>query len=498
MSTKPSQKRIEKVSSDSSVLSFDLLSNLTYMAAIGVGGAPRDQIMEWTIRQEYKTVPFFRQVYLLAKRTGFEYARAFQMVARRAKADTVKSLLLRFASAISSGYPETDFLTEEAKVEREQYINGYYRSLETVAKWGDAYAALLVSVSLVVVVAMISTMLSEISEIFVLALAVTMFFVTGFGVYIIYRTSPYEVKTYKNKRGPVARQWAIRCFTLGAPIGAMLAAVLIVTTNIGLAVLVFGFSILPAGIFAFIDDSKMNKLDEETASFIRALGNVSASLGSTVANALAKLDRRSMGTLEPYIQRLQVRLRSQISPDLCWEAFRDEVGCELMNRSTRMLVDGIALGGSADKVGAIAAEYAMDASLMRARRNVSATPFAMLTIPLHFAMTALMVFILEIMKAFNFRITEAVTELENQSTGGALGLLPTIPVFQPQDMTLISGLTISAVLAYTVSNALAPAFARGGHPLNAALYGAITCIMTGFNMLVIPPVASSILLTSTV
>jgi len=498
MSTKLSPKPIEKVSSDNAIISFDLLSNLTYMAAIAVGGSPRDQIMEWTIRQNYQTVPYFRQVYLLAKRTGFEYSRAFQMVARRAKADSVKSLLLRFASAISSGYPEIDFLTEEARVEREQYINGYYRSLETVAKWGDAYAALLVSVSLVVVVAMISTMLSEISEVFVMALAVTMFFVTGFGVYIIYRTSPYEIKTYKNKRGPVARQWAVRLFTVGAPIGAVLAAILIVTSGMGLALIVLGLSILPAGVFAWIDDGKLNKLDEETASFIRALGNVSASLGSTVAHALAKLDRRSMGTLEPYIQRLQVRLRSHINPDLCWDAFRDEVGCELMNRSTRMLVDGIALGGSADKVGAIAAEYAMDASLMRARRNVSATPFAMLTIPLHFAMTALMVFILEIMKAFNYRITEAVLALEEQSTGGALGLLPAIPIFQPQNMGMISGLTIAAVLAYTVSNALAPAFARGGHPLNAALYGAITCIMTGFNMLVIPPVAASILLSNTV
>ena len=203
-------------------------------------------------------------------------------------------------------------------------------------------------------------------------------------------------------------------------------------------------------------------------------------------------------TLEPYIQRLQVRLRSQINPDICWDAFRDEVGCELMNRATRMLVDGIALGGPADKVGGIAAEYAMDAALMRARRTVSATPFAMLTIPLHFAMTALMVFILEIMKAFNFRITEAVEELESQATGGALGLLPAIPVFQPQDLGLMVALTLSAVIAYTISNALAPAFARGGHPLNIALYGAITCIMSGFNMIVIPPMAAGILLSNTV
>jgi flagellar protein FlaJ len=201
-----------KETSDSHTLSFDLLSNLTYMAAASVGDSPRDLILEWTIKQNYKTIHYFRQVYILAKRTGFEYSRAFQMVARRTKAEIVKNLLLRFAGAISSGYPEKEFLQEEAKVEREQYINGYYRSLETVTKWGDAYAALLVSVSLVVV-AMISTMLSDISSIFVLALSVTTFFVTGFGVYIIYRTSPYEVKTYDNKGGPKARRWARKLST---------------------------------------------------------------------------------------------------------------------------------------------------------------------------------------------------------------------------------------------------------------------------------------------
>ncbi len=496
MFTKSSRKRTVKESSDSNTLSFDLLSNLTYMAAASVGDSPRDLILEWTIKQNYKTVHYFRQVYILAKRTGFEYSRAFQMVARRTKAEIVRNLLLRFAGAISSGYPEKDFLQEEAKVEREQYINGYYRSLETVTKWGDAYAALLVSVSLVVVVAMISTMLSDISSIFVLALSVTMFFVTGFGVYIIYRTSPYEVKTYDNKGGPKARRWARKLFYFVAIPGGILSAVVMATAGLPAGLLLLGFSILPTGVMAWLDDGKVDKLDQETSTFIRALGNVSASLGSTIATALSKMDRRSMGNLEPYVQRLQVRLRSNIKPELCWDAFRDEVGAELMNRTTRIFVDGVALGGPPDTVGNIAAEYAMDAALMRARRNNSATPFAFLTMPLHFAMSGLMIFILEIMKAFNAQITAAIEELESQSTGGALGALPAIPLFQPQSLDMIVYLTVAALLAYTVANALAPKVAKGGHPLLICFYGAITCLMTGFNMMFIPPVASGILLNA--
>ena len=194
-STKSSHKRIDKVPSDSAVLSFDLYSNLTYMSALSTGEAPRDTIFQYAIVQPFMTAIYFRQVHLLTKKLGFEYARSFQLVSKLARAATVKSLLLRFAGSISSGESEHEFLAQEAAVEREQYIGQYERGLETLQKWGDAYAALMVSVSLIVVVAMISTMLYDIGHGFVFILNGTMFIMSLFGAYIIYKSAPYEVKT---------------------------------------------------------------------------------------------------------------------------------------------------------------------------------------------------------------------------------------------------------------------------------------------------------------
>jgi len=493
---KSSRKRTRKVSSDSAAISFDLLSNLTYMAALATGGPERDVILEWTIKQDYKTVAYFRQVYLLTKRLGFEYARAFRLVAGKAGAYSVKNLLLRFAGAISSGVSEADFLAEEAKVEREQYINAYYRSLESLTKWGDAYAALLVSVSLVVVVAMMSTMLSDLGDAFVIILTAAMTMVSAFGVYIIFRTAPVEVRTYQNRRGPKERRWAKRLgFTL-IPAGFILGAGVGLNHGLDVFFIIFGFSMLPTGILAWKDNSKVNQLDQEVAPFLRSLGNVTASMGTTVGAALEKIDRRSLGTLEATIRRLQIRLRKQITPEKSWEAFRDETGSQLISRSTRMFVDGVALGGPPDQVGAIAAEYAMDSSLMQARRSVSAAPFAFLVIPLHFAMTALMVFVLEIMKAFNTRIAEASATLESQSGGSGLAALPSLPVFQAQNISMLFYLTLTALISMTISNALAPKFALGGHVTIVAFFGSITCVMSGLNMLLIPPIAESVMLPS--
>ena len=76
-STKSSHKPMEKVSSDSSVLSFDLFSNLTYMSALSTGEVPRDIVFQYAITQPYKTVTYFKQVYLLTKKLDSSMAEAF-------------------------------------------------------------------------------------------------------------------------------------------------------------------------------------------------------------------------------------------------------------------------------------------------------------------------------------------------------------------------------------------------------------------------------------
>ena len=492
-STKSSPKRTAKVSSDDSVISFDLLSNLTYMAALATGGSSRDLIFEKAMEQDFKTGIYFRQVYMLTKRMGFEYVRAFRMVSKKAGAHSVKTLLLRFAGAITAGVSEAGFLAEEARVEREQYINAYYRNLETLTKWGDAYAALLVSVSLVVVVAMISSMISKLGGSFVMMLTFSMVAVSTFGAYIIYRTAPFEVKTYQFKRGPILRQWAKRLFCGLVPVGVVLGLLMGFLYGKSFFFLIFGASMLPAGFLSVRENSLIDQIDSEMAVFLRSLGKVTATLGTTVARSLAKIDRRSLSTLEPYLKRLDIRLSKGVATERCWDAFRDELGSELANRATKVFVDGITLGGPPERVGEISGEYAMDTALMRARRAVSAMPFAFLTIPLHFAMTGLMVFVLEIMIAFNARITSALEEMETISGGTGIDAVASLPFFQQHDMGLLTMMTTIALIAMTISNALAPKFAMGGHSLNAAFFGGITCMMTGFNLLVIPKITSGLL-----
>ena len=203
-STTSSPKRIEKVSSDNVVIGFDLLSNLTYMSVLTMGDLPRGQVLDHCSRQPFKTAVFFEYIYLLAQRMGFEYTQAFQLVSEKAKASNVKSLLLRFAAAISSGESEKEFVAEETRVEGERYANEYERAVENLRKWTDAFAAILVSVTLIMVVSLVSAMMGSMPPNFVVMMAFVLFFhnlhrrvydlqgSAGGADYIRYYAGPYQ------------------------------------------------------------------------------------------------------------------------------------------------------------------------------------------------------------------------------------------------------------------------------------------------------------------
>ncbi|SVD31603.1 uncharacterized protein METZ01_LOCUS384457, partial [marine metagenome] len=171
-----------------------------------------------------RTAIFFEYIHVLAARVGLEYSEAFRLVAGRASASSVKSLLLRFAAALGSGESEQEFIEQETRLEGERYGNEYERSVENLKKWSDAYSAILVSVSLIMVVSLVSTLLGSLDANFVVLMAVTLFCVTSIGVFLIYKVAPFESFTYDSIDGrPEPRRRSRICLYVGVPIGLVLA-----------------------------------------------------------------------------------------------------------------------------------------------------------------------------------------------------------------------------------------------------------------------------------
>ena len=273
--------------------------------------------------------------------------------------------------------------------------------------------------------------------------------------------------------------------------------------------LLLGISLLPAGYYAWKDDSNVATLDSEVPTFLRTTGNVAGATGVTLTEALNRVDIRSMGSLEPHINRLRVRLGARLPTHECWEKFRQETGSELVARSTHMLVDGSELGGRPDQVGQICSSYAQQVTQLRAKRKLVASTFSFLTIPMHATMAFILVFILEIITNFNAKLAESSSQIIGESeatleapqgvtippgvslpSGGELAV--GLDIFGAQDMTLVSYMIIFVIVVLTIANSLAPKFAAGGSNLKIASFLGIMCVVSGVVLGVVPILTSKL------
>ena len=509
-----SHEHIDKVSSDNLAIGFDLLSNLTYMWVLSTGTLPRNRLMDQCGRQRLKTAIVFDYIHLLADRMGFEYARAFQLVSEKVKASNLKSLLLRFAASISSGESEREFIAQEAATEGIRYANEYDRSVENLRKWTDAYAAILISVTLIMVVSLVSTMMGSLGQNFIVLMAFSLFFITTTGVFVIYKVAPVEQTTYdaprnltRNRR--MARLLLITMTPLGLALAFLLLQRLEHMDGVAVAFLVIGASLVPGGIYAWKDDASVLKLDSEIPTFLRSVGNVAGSTGTTLTQSLNALDTKSMGTLEPHIERLKVRLSAQLPTGECWESFRQETGSDLVNRSTHMLLDGAELGGPTDQVGQICSDFTLNVTQLRAKRALTASTFSFLTLPMHATMTFILVFVLQIVTNFSAKLSSvsssgvdsAAQEIvvpdslqmpPGMSVASRADLTGGLNIFGGQDLTLVTYTILVVIIILTAANALAPKFASGGSNLKIAAFLSVMCLTSGVVLGVVPFVTNKL------
>ena len=513
--TKSSPRLIEKVSSDNAVIGYDLLSILTYMSVLVCGGMGREQILTNCSRQKLKTAIIFEYIYSMAKYMGVEYTHAFQIVSEKARASRIKSILLRFASAISSGESEAEFIDQETRAESNRYMNEYDNSVENLKKWTDAYAAILVSVTLIMVVSLVSTMMGNLGEKFIVLMGLVLFSITTIGVYVIYKVAPTENTTYTTGDGmPIHRRMARLSLLALAPVGLVSGMLLASRFDFLIGSAIFfvcvGVSLLPAAVFAWLDDARITRLDDMFPMFVRSLGNVAGAANINLIGALARIDTRSMGHLEPQIINLRLRLDANLPSDQCWEAFRKETGSDLVNRGSHMLIDGVTFGGKADVVGDISSKFAQGIVQLRAKRRLTSATFSFLTLPLHATMVFVLVFVLQIVATFNTELSDAysatgygspesvdsiATNLEIPDQLGVPesgDLAGGIGFFAVQDLTLVTYTVVMVVLTLTVANSLAPMFASGGSGLKFATFLSPMCLLSGLILGAVPIITPAI------
>lgn len=478
---------------------LDLLSLLTYMSSIATSNVSRDKIFELAAEQDGITAKSVKKIHQLASNYGYNYARASKLIAEEAHHPALRDFLIRLSNALGLGEEEEKFFRGETERMVEVYTNKYLSDVETLKKWTDGYAALLVSVILVISVFLISTMLFNMGDTFTMSvLAGVLFcFVCFFGVYVLYRSAPYEVTGHSLEIKSKEQKLARKICMIILPTTLITSLILVV---IGVAhwviFLMVAALFAPVGVVGMINEKKIEQKDYDISTFLKSLGTTAGTVGATLTVALEHLDKKSIASLENNALTLQKRLINGINPRVCWRYFIGETGSELINKYTTVFLDAVSLGGNQTKIGEIVAKSSLGIAILRTKRKLVSSGFMNLVIPLHGAMCGVLMFIYRIMFTFSNSVAEMMTEHSTEVGGASSGSMPGgmgfFNIGNVGDLDYLGNYVTIIILVLTVANVFAAKFATGGSNYTLFFYASILFAVSAVVLFAIPIFADSI------
>jgi flagellar protein FlaJ len=476
---------------DKKSLAFDLFTHISYMASMATAKASRDVMFQYAATLNLSSTAYFLDINTLVNRLKYDYSEACRAIADRTDDHDVSSLLLRMSGSLSS---------REAAVMAELYRATYETNIESLRKWTDAYSAMIVSAGLIVVVSIISMMIWSLGPGMILMTGTVTMTVAIIGSWTIYLAAPKESFTRTAGLSAPNQLVAANLFRYLVPTGFIVGLVATLATGgqLGIGMLIFGVSLLPAGFIMNLDAGRLLKLDADVATATRMLGGVTDAIGTTVSDALSKVDRRSLGSLEPYFRRLEVRVRSGITPDRCWDHLIQESGSELMERTINIFWDALTIGGNPLVTGKTAAFFSAEIALLREKRSLVAQTFGYLTVPLHAAMVGLLIFIVNVMQLF---AESMLSDTSSADPSGSGAPIPDIAgssgfnTFANVNFEFLNIIITMVVVVFTIANAVAPWAASGGHRMRAGYQIGVMMVVSGICMTIIPPLSRMIFTT---
>lgn len=487
---KDKEKKKAEKTVDNALADVDFYSQMAYMASISTSGISRSGLFYYSAKLPYIATRYFRRVDFVAKMFNHDYSQACRIVGEKIKIPDIKALLLRLSNALASGEDVSAFLGREAYILSEHYSSSYERKIDVLKKWADAYVSLILTSALVTVMSVVTMMIGSVSVAFIVSISAITIMATIFGAWFLYNTAPRETQ-HHSLAYHSHEQNTIKYLTrILLPVGGLvLLIMLVMKMDLGYMMLAASVFLLPVGLVATTDDKKITRRDEDVSAFLRSLGGTMQAIGATAAEAIGRLDFRSLGSLSQDVQLLHNRLSAGVSPNLCWDRFVGESGSELVNRSVRIFWDGVTLGGEPQKVGNEASAFALKISLLRAQRNQVSLGFTWLTIVMHAVLITLSVFVYEVFLAFSTMISNIVPD-SAQSTMQNLTSMPSTGFFTSggSEISLLHFMIILIIIILTLANAFSIYAVSGGHPSKLTFYLAITCAISGLVLIGVPPV----------
>ncbi|MDD3111248.1 MAG: archaellar assembly protein FlaJ [Methanofollis liminatans] len=497
------RKKIETLS-DNKKMEGDLVFMTTYMASAMTANVSRPELFEYTARRhEYISTKYIRRVVDFVNQWHYSYSEGLTMVGERVENPMLRNMFNRFANAIDSGVPDSEFLAMELNTARSMYRNTFEQGFEMLKKWGDAYIALLFSSMLVAIIIMISVAIyapsgidSALNTSYALVLLTA-----GFGVGLMYKAVPVDEKTLDSSMNSWCSREQAMIRRLQTPVLAITAVaallLLLMGVNTGMVFLLIGLLFAPIGIIAYVDNHNVVMRDEDFPAFIRGIGSIMEGKGTTVVEAIREIDRKSLVTLEPVINSVYTKLNLGLDEALVWEKFIGDCGTNLIAKYMNIFRDSVALGGAPGVIGKIVGSSMLSQVLLRRKRDMVAMGFIVLLIPMHIAMIGIFLTLYEVLHTMSEAIESVMSTLGE--SGAALSGSGSVAGSMTGSMNLFVNFPEEQMVPYvtticlmiTVANIFAGKIVMGGDRYMYFFLSAVLFTLTGLLVLIVPPLISS-------
>lgn len=436
-----------------------LVTSIIHMHAVSLGEAGPDDIMRAVAESPeygfYSRV--FSSVRMLAREFGYGFSKAISYVARTVK-PPFKDILIRCSEAFSS-QKLREFLELEASTIMEEYSGLYTRMVESIRLIGGMFATFQsVSVFIVLTVAVLTIFASDetlVALSYVVAAASIAAMFLGFKMSTMAEPLVYVGRSSST----VYRLFRLTLLTTLSLTSIPVAIALLL--GIPFAMMIAGLLMLTPGMIAYRLESYVTAMDEHYPTFIKALGENTASTSDLKA-ALEYVVHMELGPLRSLASKALARLKLGVAGETVFSLLASEASSHKIYMFNRIFLDSFRSGGNPLEVGKILGNTFIKLQEFRKRRMSVVKSFEAVVLILQPVTVALLVILSSLCHFFS-------------------SILISTPYLQlgqiPLDIIDIGNALL--ILLITILNSLAVKEARGGFWGTALLYAGILFTTSG-------------------
>lgn len=385
-------------------LENELYFVITYLYGLATSYCSLLDMFTYVAQSEFKRCGrLFDRVKVLAKTWQLGYVNALETVAKNTKSPLLKDFLERFSEMLKTGEMYEKFLMMEHEAYVVAYEAEYERSLKNVENLGNAYSAIITSITFVTITltltqALLGTSggssLQSTSSMLALALVATLVL----SVFALYLVTPVDgfIYMHKDLRCPKEFRRLRRLLVVSIIASTVLATVAAFVapskSAVGWVLLGLSVPLLPIGILAKRADNAVKAKENAFPTFIRTLGTTAGITGYSTAKALKLLLVRDFGILSTQVKALHSRFALGVDSKLCWRNLASECGSDMIRIFGGVYEATVSLGGDPGEIGKMISRNMLRRLVLRAKRIQVASAIRALIYPIHVIECALLAF----------------------------------------------------------------------------------------------------------